>query len=94
MADRTTRLKLEDSTSRSIPPLLPDEPPMSGTVPRHPSGVFEDVAPEGMRILKAIDEAGHLVDWRAVREELYTDDMVDEMHDNLERWARIGVRLT
>lgn len=72
---------------------LPDEPPMSGQKRPTQCGVYEDVAPEGMRVFKSVGPGGFVVEWRCLRSELVTDSVIDDMQSNLETWNQRVLRL-
>lgn len=92
MTERALRVVRPDDIA---PVPEPGEPPMSG----FPSlgGVFEDTAhPYGMRVFKAVDGDGNIVDWRAVHVAIYRDSVLEELHDSLDRWnaARANAQLS
>lgn len=53
-----------------------------------PSGVFEDAASPGMRVLTAIDSWGKLFARYEVRTEMYDPEMYGRMSRDLDAWNR------
>lgn len=82
MTERALRVVRSDD-ARPTPE--PGEPPMSALAKL--GGVLEDTAhPYGMRVFKAVDGDGNIVDWRAVHVSLYRDSVLEELHDSLDLW--------
>lgn len=82
MKEHALRVVRSDSTT---PTPEPGEPPMSALAKL--GGVFEDTAhPYGMRVFKAVDDDGNIVDWRAVHVSVYRDSVLEELHDSLDIW--------
>lgn len=82
MAETPARLQLVEPSP--VPPLLPDEPPLSG-VPRpgHHCRVTKCTAAPGMLAVESVDAQGALVARYEERAEWFDETMVERMRERL-----------